>query len=133
MTIMTDFTGKRILIADDYFFNQELMKDILEGFGCQVDIAQDGEEAVKKYQENVYDLIIMDISMPNKDGYMATREIRQLENNQKHIPILALTAGSGDSLERQHCLEAGMDDYISKPIVDLEALRTKISSYLKSK
>lgn len=132
MIEMTDFTGKRILIADDYFFNQELMKDILEGFGCQVDIAIDGEEAVQKSQACSYDLIIMDIAMPNKDGYAATREIRQLEKNQRHVPILALTAG-GTTFEREKCLEAGMDDYISKPIVDLEVIRNKVALYLDKK
>lgn len=124
--ISSKFSGKKILVAEDYFVNQEVTQDILELMDFTVDIAENGREALEKYEQNHYDAILMDIQMPELDGYQATKEIRKKENGEKHIPIIALTANalSGD---REKCLEAGMDDYISKPIeaVKLEAILKK--------
>ncbi len=116
--ITSKFTGKKILVAEDYFVNQEVTQDILELMDFTVEVAENGNEALELFKTNEYDAILMDIQMPELDGYDATRAIRKLENG-KHIPIIALTANalSGD---REKCLEAGMDDYISKPI---EAVR----------
>lgn len=114
-TITSKFPGKRILVAEDYVINQEVIQDILELMDIEVDIAENGREAVEKAANNPYDAIIMDIQMPELDGYQATKKIREEQGNEKHTPIIALTANalSGD---RETCLEAGMDDYISKPV-----------------
>lgn len=113
--VIVQFPGKRILVAEDYFVNQEVTQDILELMGVQVEIAENGREAVEKHKKSSYDLILMDIQMPELDGFEATREIRKLEGESKHTTIIALTANAlaGD---REKCLQAGMDDYISKPI-----------------
>ena len=74
-----------------------------------------GEEAIKAYVENGYDLIFMDCQMPVMDGYEATQKIRDLEGDEKHTPIIAMTAYSMQG-DREKCIGAGMDDYISKPI-----------------
>lgn len=116
---------KLILIVEDYFINQEMLQDMLETLGHEVDTAEDGEEAVEKYKKNTYDLILMDIQMPKKDGYQAAKEIRSLEKGQKPTFILALTANALSS-DREKCLAAGMDDYISKP-VDKKQLERKLN------
>lgn len=119
-----------ILVVDDYLVNQEMTKEMLEIMSCTVDVAEDGRQAVQLAQKNKYDLIFMDIQMPEMDGIMATREIRKIEGNSKHTPIIALTANAlpGD---REKYLDAGLDDYLSKPIrsKDLEIMLRK---YLKS-
>lgn len=125
-----ELKGKRVLVVEDFIFNQELMEDILQDLGCQVDLADDGQQAVDLFKQHPYDLILMDVQMPNKDGYDSTKEIRILENNKKHTCIIALTAGALVE-DREKCLAAGMDDYISKPI-DLEMLKQKIITALKS-
>lgn len=124
-----DLKDKRILVVEDFIFNQELMKDILLELGCQVDVADDGQQAVDLFKTKSYDLILMDVQMPRKDGYDSTREIRKLERNQQHTCIIALTAGALVE-DREKCLAAGMDDYITKP-VDLELLKDKIKTILK--
>jgi CheY-like chemotaxis protein len=113
--ITTKFPGKKVLVAEDYIVNQEVTQDILELMEFEVDIAENGREAVEKHQKNFYDIILMDIQMPELDGYEATKQIRQSEGAAKHTTIIALTANalSGD---REKCIQAGMDDYISKPI-----------------
>ena len=126
------FQNKKILLVEDEPSNQELMLDIFENLGCIIHIAEDGNQAIQKFNENTYDLILMDAQMPDKDGYQTTREIRQIEKERysKPTPILALTANalSGD---REKCLEAGMNDYASKPI-NLYELRKKMADMLTS-
>lgn len=121
-----------ILVVDDYIVNQELTKEMLEMMGCQVDVAEDGNEALKMYEENDYDLLFLDVQMPEKDGYQLTREIRQKEGDKKHSILIAITANAlvGD---KEKCLEAGMDGYISKPIkgADLEAMLEKYLAHQK--
>ncbi|MBW1895033.1 MAG: response regulator [Deltaproteobacteria bacterium] len=112
----------RILLAEDNPVNQKLAKMMLTKAGYQVELANNGKEAVEKYtaSPDSYDLVFMDIQMPEMDGIQATQKIRKAEssssNNQlSHVPIIAMTAQAikGD---REECIEAGMDDYISKPI-----------------
>ncbi len=126
--VIVQFPGKRILVAEDYFVNQEVTQDILELMGVQVEIAENGKEAVEKHRENSYDLILMDIQMPELDGFEATRQIRKLEGESKHTTIIALTANAlaGD---REKCLQAGMDDYLSKPI-EAKKLEEILCKYL---
>lgn len=114
--------GRRILLAEDDEINREMVAEILSSLGGAVDVAQDGAEAIRAHAARRYDLILMDCGMPRIDGLAATAAIRAQERSEAarrgHTPILALTAHALEG-DREACLEAGMDDYISKPI-DLE-------------
>ncbi|MDX2027787.1 MAG: response regulator, partial [Alphaproteobacteria bacterium] len=109
------FHGSRILVVEDMKVNQMLALKILEKLGCSTDAAYSGTEALKRLEDNDYDLIFMDCQMPEMDGFEATRRIRQAElQNGKHTTIVALTADAMTG-EREKCLHAGMDDYLNKP------------------
>lgn len=128
--ITSSFPGTRILVADDYFVNHELTREMLEMMECDVDVAEDGEAALSMFKENSYDMIFMDIQMPEMDGYDATREIRKLEKTGEHIPIVAITANAMEG-DKEKCIKAGMDDYICKPLKG-EDLETVLSQYLEA-
>jgi PAS domain S-box-containing protein len=116
-----------ILVVENVATNQMFMKAVLEKTGLQVTIAEDGAEGISKALERNFDIIFMDIQMPNVDGYEATRTLR---SKGLKTPIIALTAGvlRGD---REKCIQAGCDDYMSKPVVYLTLMAT-ISKYLKT-
>jgi len=104
----------RILLAEDNQVNQKLALRILEQMGYRADVASNGIEAVESIERQIYDVILMDVQMPEMDGLDATRNIRKLENvTQPHIIAMTANAMEGD---REMCIEAGMDDYVSKPI-----------------
>jgi len=106
----------KILLAEDNVINQKLAVKLLERKGHQVVVAGDGKEALEKLDQSDFDLVLMDVQMPELDGLQATVEIRQRERKTlQHIPIIALTAHAMKG-DRERCLEAGMDDYIAKPI-----------------
>lgn len=108
--------AKSILIAEDQIINQKIIKQFLERGGYKVKIVNNGKIAFETYQNSSFDAILMDIQMPEMDGYEATREIRKFENNtDKHIPIVAMTAHAMKG-DKEKCLAAGMDHYITKPI-----------------
>lgn len=119
---------KNILLVEDNLINQEVAKELLEEFNCNLSIANNGEEALKilKNIETKIDVVLMDCQMPVMDGYQATQEIRNgiCGDEYKNIPIIAMTANAlkGD---REKCITAGMNDYISKP-VDPELLKEKL-------
>jgi PAS domain S-box-containing protein len=119
--------NKKVLIVEDNKINMLLAKTLIKRAiaNCVIFEAKDGNEAVELYKEQKPDLILMDIQMPNKNGYEATREIRDMEGDLK-VPIIAITAGimTGD---REKCLDAGMNDYLPKPIIqhDLQELLNK--------
>ncbi|OUS32117.1 hypothetical protein A9Q99_01540 [Gammaproteobacteria bacterium 45_16_T64] len=113
--------GTRVLLAEDNPANQMLVKDILEEMELHVDTAGNGLEAVQAIRDRPYDVVLMDISMPEMDGMTATHEIRKLPRDVSKTPIIALTAHvlAGD---RERFIEAGMDDYLTKPIDRAETL-----------
>ena len=111
-------TGRKalVLLAEDNPVNQELGREYLERQGCSVRIAGNGAEAVSLYREGAFDLVLMDVQMPEIDGIEATRRIRRLEasSGRKRVPIVAATAHAFQE-DRESCLSAGMDDFLSKP------------------
>ena len=106
---------RRILLAEDNAINRRLGVLLLQRFGCRVDLAANGLEAVAMAQAGAYEAIFMDCGMPEMDGYAATREIRRRNPTGRRIPIIALTAHA-ISGAREKCLGAGMDDFLAKPI-----------------
>ncbi|MBW1908477.1 MAG: PAS domain S-box protein [Deltaproteobacteria bacterium] len=108
----------QILLAEDYPTNQQVAMRHLQRAGYQVDLVENGQQAVEACKRKAYDLILMDIQMPLMDGYEATHEIRKLETRNSplnHVPIIAMTAHAMKGV-RERCLEVGMDDYIAKPL-----------------
>jgi len=114
----------RILVADDNLVNQKVAKRMLERLGHTVALANDGKEALSAIKTASFDLIMMDVQMPEMDGLEATRRIREWEAGKTRIPIIALTAHAMDS-HREECLAAGMDSFLAKPIL-LESLKLQI-------
>jgi CheY-like chemotaxis protein len=112
--LLRDFSGKRLLIAEDDPVNQMVACMILEDTGLVIDVAEDGVQAVEKARQVAYDLIFMDMQMPKMDGVAATQSIRALPGYGA-VPIIAFTAN--DFLEdRNRCLDAGMNDFVAKPV-----------------
>jgi signal transduction histidine kinase/AmiR/NasT family two-component response regulator len=124
-----EFIGSRILVADDNRVNQIFIVYMLQTFGCAVDVAVNGEQAVKMHASTDYDLIFMDCQMPILDGYDATAKIRAAENGAGRTPIVALTAHASLH-DKEKCLAAGMDDFVPKP-VQKQLLRDTLARWLK--
>lgn len=114
----------RILVVEDYEGNIVVIGYMLEDLGIKYDVAHTGVEALEKWRENHYELILMDVQMPEMDGFTATKEIRKIESHKrlKHTPIIGMTAHAlvGD---KDKCIEAGMDAYLPKPIIETDLKR----------
>src|SRR5215475_8742041 len=123
--------GAKVLVVEDNLDSQNVLVRMLERYGCRVDVAGNGREAVHAAGKIAYDCLFMDCQMPDIDGYAATAMIRQREGQTgQHVPIIAFTASAMPS-DRERCLAAGMDDYISKPAKaqDLVTMLRKWTSF----
>lgn len=115
----------KVLLVEDNPINQAVAIAMLKKLGCSVDVAENGLRAVEMAGQSDYHIVIMDCMMPVMDGYQATVEIRRFELSAGgRVPIVALTANA-TTYDRPRCLEAGMDDYMTKP-VSIEALYTML-------
>jgi signal transduction histidine kinase len=133
------FEGRKVLLAEDAAINREIVLTLLEPFNLHIDCAENGVEAVRRFSDahGGYDLVFMDLQMPEMDGYEATRRIRDLEESwrrektggyEKPVPIIAMTANVfREDIER--CLESGMNDHVGKPL-DFEIVLEKLKQYL---
>ena len=128
---MPSFQGQRVLAADDSIVNREVVKEALSRLHLQVKLVSDGREAVEAIEQEDFDVVLMDCSMPNMDGFEATRAIRKLEiqEQKKRTPIIALTAHVERSASGWR--EAGMDDYLTKPFT-IDSLSTALGRFLKA-
>jgi putative two-component system response regulator len=116
---------ERILLVDDNIINLDIMQSQLSSIGCKVDTAVNGKDALRKYQNNTYDVILTDIEMPEMDGYALTAEIRRLERETgRQTPILAITASEFD-LNADRARSLGFNDYMLKPL-EVEVLKMKL-------
>lgn len=123
--------GKRILLAEDNDLNAEIAMTILEEHGVKTERAEDGVrclELLNSAPEHYYDAVLMDIQMPNMDGYEATRAIRAMKNGYRKIPVIAITANAFEE-DRKKAFAAGMDGHIAKP-VDVQALFTTLEQII---
>ena len=128
--VLVRHRGARILLVEDEPINQEVARELLDSVGLRVDVADDGLEAVERMRHSGYDLILMDMQMPNMNGIDATRMIRTLPGG-RDVPIVAMTANAF-SEDRERCIEAGMNDHVGKP-VEPDVLFRTLLKWLDSK
>jgi CheY-like chemotaxis protein len=129
--IAVDLKDANILLVEDNLINQKIVILSIQKLVKNIDVANNGKEALDKFGTSKYDIILMDIQMPVMDGILATKKIREIESStNRHTPIIAITANAlaGD---KENCLAAGMNDYISKPFQP-EVLIHKIKNLLTS-
>lgn len=129
-------SNARVLVAEDNAVNQFVARSVLKKFGVEVDLVKNGREAVDAVSKSSYDMVFMDVQMPEMDGLEATQKIREIENDRPHelpsskvpIPIVAMTAHAMSS-HREKCYDSGMNDFVTKPI-DLKAVEQVIARWL---
>jgi len=121
--------GARILLVEDNEINQEFAVELLETNGFLVEIAENGEKAVQMVSQTLFDAVLMDLQMPVMDGYEATKEIRKQEKGRERLPIIAMTADALSGV-KESVIQAGMDDYVTKPI-DHEKLFSALIKWIK--
>ncbi|MDX2168086.1 MAG: ATP-binding protein [Deltaproteobacteria bacterium] len=117
-----------LLVAEDNLVNQKVATKMLARLGYTADVVGNGREATAAVSRAAYDAVLMDCMMPEMDGYAATEAIRRAEGEERHIPIIAMTANAMPG-DREHCLAVGMDDYVAKP-VDVETLRAVLARHV---
>jgi len=125
--------AKRVLLVEDYEGNIVILSYLLDSIQCGYDVARTGLEALNKWKDGTYDLVLMDVQMPEMDGFTATAQIRRMEAEKKlpRTPIIGMTAHAlvGD---KEKCIESGMDSYLAKPIIEAD-LKSKIYEFLNMK
>jgi CheY-like chemotaxis protein len=104
-----------VLVVEDNEVNQIVAAGLLQAMGYSVEVAGDGVKALEVLERQQFDAVLMDVQMPTMDGYTATRKLRGREDGERRIPVIAMTAAAIDG-ERERCLEAGMDDFLTKPV-----------------
>ena len=120
-----------VLLAEDNKVNQKVVVSILCKAGCEVDVADNGADAIRQIREKHYDLVLMDCQMPIMDGFEATAGIRAMDEPTRRVPIIALTAHAMKG-DKKVCLDSGMDDYLSKPVGRAELIDI-INKHIPSK
>jgi CheY-like chemotaxis protein len=128
--VVAEQVSLRILVAEDNRINVMLATSLLSKLGHRIDTVANGREAIEALTRAPYDLVLMDVQMPEMDGLEATRRIRHAESTGRRrdrMPIIALTASTLEG-DRQVCIEAGMDDFLAKPL-NPEALRAILARY----
>ncbi|MFS8808852.1 response regulator, partial [Synechococcus sp. R6-10] len=124
-----ELKGVRVLLVEDNPVNQKVAIRMLQKLGCAVDVAENGQQALERLACASYDIVLMDMQMPVMDGLTATRLLRQREQQTgNHQIVIALTANAMQS-DREVCFEAGMDDYLSKPLT-LDALQATLRRWV---
>ena len=128
----SDNFGLHVLIAEDNPVNQMVAEKILHKLGCTCCVVSNGQEAIERLSEDPYDLILMDCMMPELDGLEATRRIRAANNVMAKIPIIAFTANAMSS-DEEACFEAGMNDFLPKPVTlaEMKLALAKWSAQIK--
>jgi CheY-like chemotaxis protein len=128
--LQRDYAGTPVLLAEDDAFNREIGTILLQDCGLEVDVAEDGLEAVRMATQKAYALILMDMQMPGADGAEATQRIRA-GSVRNAVPIVALTANAFAD-DRARCLEAGMNDFLTKPVDPLELHQTILRQLMQT-
>jgi signal transduction histidine kinase/CheY-like chemotaxis protein/HPt (histidine-containing phosphotransfer) domain-containing protein len=129
LSALPSLLSGRVLLAEDNPVNQEVATSMLESLGCQVTVASNGVAAVAAVERTAFDVVLMDVQMPEMDGLGATAAIRERETRTSgHVPIIALTANAF-AQDRENCLAAGMDDYLAKPFA-VDQLHAKLARWL---
>ena len=126
--LLPDYSDKQVMVVEDNKVNQKVISAMLARYQLKPKLVENGLEALNELAEKNYDLVLMDCQMPVMDGYEAARQIRALQSHQKHIPVVALTAHAAAG-EREKCISAGMNDYLTKPI-DRNKLTALLSQWL---
>lgn len=119
-------SGLNVLVAEDNLINQRLISALLTHCGHEVVVVEDGEQAVNAVREQVFDVVLMDIHMPNVDGLMATQQIREMVGSVSEVPIVAVTANSMNA-DRAEYLSRGLTGFVAKPI-DPDVLMAEIQA-----
>ncbi|MES2427828.1 MAG: ATP-binding protein [Bacteroidota bacterium] len=130
VTVIKSGKSIRVLVAEDNSINRMLIVKILQKREFEIDLADNGVIALNMVKDKDYDIILMDVQMPEMDGYEATRVIRDMEEHKRYVPIIAMTAHTIKG-ERERCIEMGMDDYVSKPF-NADELFDKMFKLLES-
>jgi len=126
--LLAPLSSVNVLLAEDNLVNQRVAMAVMKKLGIKPDLAVNGLEALTAVQAKAYDLVLMDCQMPEMDGFQATRAIRAQESVGQRVPIIAMTANAMQG-DRERCLEAGMDDYLAKPVAILD-LKTTLQRWL---
>ncbi len=119
----------QILLVEDHPLAQKMTSVVLQSLNCQVDVAGDGQTALTKAQSKDYDLIFMDVGLPDMDGHAVAMKIREYEQSNRHTPIVALTAHADDA-EKAKAMASGMDGFHVKPLTP-QIAREVLSKYIK--